>query len=187
MDEYAIALGTLSEQKLEYLLEVLKELEITARVVSVDAESKISPQPTTSKETLQGSINRALRAFEIAKDHGHKAVFSIGIEVGYEKNEYNRYDIFCWSSIADGSGCVVSKMSHKFPMPSFFRHALDNGHNVYEYLDEYSSHRVNGEEKLIAGMIKSRKPFIAGSARLAITHYLNSKNAKKNTKQKKAN
>ena len=71
-----IAVGTTSKQKIDYLKEVLKELKVEAEIVPIQAESKISNQPKSTKETKQGSINRAREAFKKIKSD-----FGIGIEM----------------------------------------------------------------------------------------------------------
>ncbi len=172
MEGYTIALGTISERELEYLNEILNELNINSFVVSVEADSLVSNQPISSDETKKGSLNRARHAFRIAKEHGEGQILGVGIEVGYDKNRFGRYEVLSWASIVDGKGKEISKKSHSFQIPLFFNHALESGEHISDYVDEYVSKRKTGEEKIVAHLINNRRPFIVGATRAAFVHYL---------------
>jgi non-canonical (house-cleaning) NTP pyrophosphatase len=79
-----IAVGSTSNQKIGYLEEVLKELEIKACLIPFEVSSEISSQPLSSQETKKGSINRAKKAFSNSTD----CDFAIGIEVGLNMKCY---------------------------------------------------------------------------------------------------
>ena len=100
MKKLTIVVGTTSTQKISYLKEVMKELQIKAVVKPIEVKSEISDQPTTSKETKTGSINRAKNALKEIKNTD----FSLGIEVGYHKYSKNKYEMFCWVTIIDKQG-----------------------------------------------------------------------------------
>lgn len=175
-----IAVGTTSEQKLGYLNEILSELNIKAHVVPCEVKSLVSEQPLTSEETKQGSINRAKHAFELTKESrsassgraGKEVDFAVGIEVGYETNEKGKYEIFCWTSIVDVEGSVISGKSSNFVMPNFFQSVLLKNEYVYLGLDEYMKTHKNIVEKTIGEMIKNRKPFIVDATRKALMYHL---------------
>lgn len=167
-----IAVGTTSEQKIGYLKEILKELSIDADIVPCEVKSLVSEQPLTSEETKQGSINRAKHAFELTKESGKPMDFAIGMEVGYEMNDRGKYEIFCWTSIVDREGNVISGQSSNFLMPNFFQGIIKKNEYVGFYLDEYMKTHSHIVEKLIGEMIKNRKPFIIDATRKALMYHL---------------
>jgi len=77
-----IAVGTTSKHKLEFLGEVLKNLDIKAKIVPVEADSEVSNQPLSESETETGSLNRAEGALRKVES----ADYGLGIEVGYHQN-----------------------------------------------------------------------------------------------------
>lgn len=172
MLKFKIAVGTTSEQKLKYLKEVLKELEISAQIFPVQVQSGVSEQPKTTEETERGSINRAARAVEKVKD----VDFSIGIEVGYHKNKNAEYEMFCWVTIIDKTGYQISNQSHKFLLPKYYQDVLENNLFVNEHLDGYMKDKkggVLGVKKQIADIVRHRKPFIENALKNALLRYLN--------------
>lgn len=167
-----IAVGTTSEQKLDYLKEVLKELNIKAEIFPCEVKSLVPEQPLTSQETKQGSINRAKHAFELTRESHKEVDFAIGVEVGYEMDKKGRYEIFCWTSIVDIEGDVVSGKSSNFIMPIFFQDILLRNEYVYFGLNEYMKKHRGIVEKTIAEMIRNRKPFIVDATRKALMYHL---------------
>jgi non-canonical (house-cleaning) NTP pyrophosphatase len=125
MEKIKIALGTTSEYKIEFVKEVLKEIGImeNTEIFPFKAESKISNQPITEKETKKGSINRAKEALK----HFKEADFGLGIEAGYHKNKEDKFDFFCYASIVDRSGLKISRISHRFPLPKFHNEKVETG------------------------------------------------------------
>jgi non-canonical (house-cleaning) NTP pyrophosphatase len=168
----SIAVGTTSEQKIGYLKEILKELNVDAQIFSCEVKSLVSEQPLTSQETKQGSINRAKHAFELMKEDGKSVDFAMGIEVGYEMNEKGNYEIFCWTSIVDGEGNTVSGQSSNFLMPKLFQKVIKENKYVYHYLEEYMAAHTDAVEKAVGEMINNRKPFIVDATRKALMYHL---------------
>ena len=79
MNQMKIAVGTASDQKIGYLEEILKELEIDYSLKPFPVSSGVRDQPLSNQETKTGSINRARNALSQSIDSD----FAIGIEVGY--------------------------------------------------------------------------------------------------------
>jgi len=86
-----IAVGTMSELKLKFMKNVSGDIGLDVEFVPAKVPSSVSEQPITDEETKSGSINRAKLALKEVKD----VQVGLGIEVGYHKNEDNRYEIFC--------------------------------------------------------------------------------------------
>ena len=169
-----IAVGTTSEPKLKYLKEVLKELEVKAKLFPVEVQSGVSEQPKTTEETERGLINRAARAAE--KVEGED--FAIGIEVGYHRNKNAEYEMFCWVTIIDKDGYQILNQSHKFLLPKYYQDVLDNGLFVNEHLDGFikDKKKLSRAEKQIDNIVRHRKPFIENALKHALLRYLNKEN-----------
>jgi len=166
-----IVVGTMSDQKIGYLRDVLGELKIQAKLIPIEADSGVSQQPKTSEETERGSINRAKSAFEKVKE----ADFSIGIEVGYHKNENEQYEMFCWVTIVDDDEYQISSQSHRFMLPKYFQDLLKNDIYLGDNLDGYlqKDDTKNHFKKHVDDIVRNRKPFIENALKNALIRYLN--------------
>ncbi|MCR4322637.1 MAG: inosine/xanthosine triphosphatase [Candidatus Azambacteria bacterium] len=165
-----IAVGTTSDPKIKYLKEVLQNLKIKADLTPLEVKSGVSEQPKTTNETQQGSINRAKGAFEKFP----KSDFSIGIEVGYHKEE-NGYEMFCWVTIIDKDGYQISSQSHKFFLPKYYQEVLNKGLEMSVNLEGYMKNikAKNYSKKHIDEIVRHRKPFIENALKNALIQYLN--------------
>lgn len=168
MKKLKIAVGTTSKQKIGYLKEVLKELEIKSILKSVEAKSKVSEQPTTANETKKGSVNRAKHALKEVKD----ADFALGIEVGYHQYLKNKYEIFCFATIIDKHGHQVSGQSYKFLLPKYHQKILISGKYLGHNLDGYAKKAKDSIRIFIDNMLRHRKPFIVSALKDTLVRYL---------------
>ena len=128
-----IAVGTVSDQKISYLEEVLREMEIDFSLMPFEVFSGISNQPLTSKETKKGSVNRAKSA--LLKSVGC-CDFAIGIEVGYQISKNGNYYMICWATIFDSKNKVSAK-SEKILLPNFYQKLLKKDKYLCNYVDQY--------------------------------------------------
>lgn len=169
MKKLIIAISTTSDQKINYLKEVLKELNIKSELIPIEVDSGISIQPKTSQETKRGSINRAKRALEKKTSAG----FSIGVEVGYHKNSQRKYEMFCWVTIIDNYGYQISSQSHKFLLPKYHQEILNKdmylGDNLNGYHKEDKKDHIR---KQIDDIVRYRKPFIKSALKDALIRYI---------------
>lgn len=168
MKTLKIAIGTTSEQKIGYVKEALSKLGVKAEILGAEVKSGVSEQPLTSEETKKGSINRAKEAL----GKNPNADFSLGIEVGYHLNSDGKYEIFCWASIADREGNIVSKESHRFLLPKFYQKVLSEKKHVHEHLKDYFKTDSDPVVRYIAEMLRGRKPFIKNAVEQALISYL---------------
>lgn len=166
-----IAVGTTSEQKIGYLKEVLDEIGIKAEIVSVEALSGISEQPTSEDETSQGSINRAREALKNASS----ADFGIGIEVGYNLNSKNQYVMFCCTTLVDKSSFIETCQSSSFLLPEFHQTILKEGKFLGEHVREYKKDIDEPVTNYIRELVRGRKPLIKESIRNVLLAYLGDK------------
>lgn len=154
-----IALGTVSNQKVVYLKELLDELTIDAEIIPLEADSLVSFQPMTSDETKLGSINRARGALRLVSD----ADYGIGIEVGYDLNSDGRYEIFCWTTMIAATGHVVSNVSESLALPDFHTNILRDGLNLGDHVRVFLDDNPDEESQKLGEIIRNRKAFIVGA------------------------
>ena len=170
MDKIKIAVGTTSEYKLGFLKELLNELKIAENVelFPVKAESKVSEQPISEKETKKGSINRAKAALK----HSREAECGLGIEVGYHKNKEGKYDIFCYATIVNRQKVKISCVSHKFPLPKFHQEKLDSNLYLGDHTEIYHKDTNHPAKKYLGEMLDSRKLIIQDALRQVLLRYI---------------
>ena len=133
MNKFIIAVETTSEQKIKYLEEVLKEIDLSAEIKSVKAESEVSEQPLTKEETKKGSLNRAKNALNKTPE----ANIGLGIEIGYSKKK-EKYNMFCCASIIDRNGTKITAKSHEFPLPDFHNKKIISNQQLGDHVNNYA-------------------------------------------------
>ena len=170
MEKIKIAVGTTSEYKLGFLKEVLRELKIEENVelFPFKAQSKVSDQPITDKETKKGSINRAKAALK----HIKEAECSLGIEAGYHKNKEGKFEIFSYSTIIDRKNNKISCISHKFPLPKFHHEKVEANQQLCEHVEAYYKDTRHPVKRYLGEMIDSRKLLLQDSMRQALLRYI---------------
>lgn len=135
--------------------------------MTVKAESRVSDQPLTSNETRRGSMNRARGALKEA----NKADIGMGIEVGYQKVR-GRYQIFCWTSIIDRAGLVISHQSTRFPLPDFHNKKVTSGKQLGLHVREYFALSRDPITKYLGELLRNRRPFIYDATIHGMLRYL---------------
>jgi non-canonical (house-cleaning) NTP pyrophosphatase len=163
-----LAAATTSKQKLGYLKEVLKELGLDFEILSVDVDSGVSDQPMTEQETKQGSINRAQKAL----DETNNTDLSIGIEVGYHPNDTGKLEIFCFSTIIQRNGVVLSRESQRLLLPDFHQTILREGKYLGDHVRRFIEESPDEYSKQVGEDIRNRKTFIKSAIRSVLTDYI---------------
>lgn len=164
-----IALGTTSKWKIGAVDSTLSEISYEAEIMPIEADSEVTFQPRTERETQNGSINRAKNA--LAKVP--QADFAIGIEVGYEPVG-GKYFMHGVSSIVDRDGVVVSEQSSTLELPKFFYSYLHDHEEdgVGFHVEEFENLYNNPTWKYFAQVIRYREPFIKESVRNVLLRYI---------------
>ncbi len=161
-----IAVGTTSKQKISYLEEILKEIEVNCSLIPFEVSSGVSDQPLSSQETKRGSINRAKNTFSKSTD----CDFAIGIEVGYHPNKKGKYQMLCWATVID-SQTKISAKSQKIILPDFYQKLLQENKYLSDYVDQYFSENQKPPYKYIAALFKNRKAFVQTAIEAVIINY----------------
>jgi non-canonical (house-cleaning) NTP pyrophosphatase len=173
-----IALGSMSEQKINFVKDILGEIRIISKLISVSVDSGVAGQPMTESETLQGSLNRARRALSKKRS----ADIGLGIEVGYQRNINGDCEMFCYSSVVNRKKKEISAVSSKFLLTEFHQLKLKNNKQISRYISNYLlKNKRDPTIRYIREMVIYRKPFIKESVRNAMLSYL--KSTKRQTNQ----
>jgi cytidyltransferase-like protein len=163
-----IAVGTTSNQKLSYLVEVLHEIGIKAQLLPAEVSSDVSEQPLTSEETVSGSINRA----EAALSHHPGVDFAIGIEVGYHPNNNGDYDMFCCATIVDHDKFNQTCSSSRFLLPLYHQDILKQDKPLGKYVGDYMKDELDPATAYIRELVRGRKPLIIEAVRNVLLQYI---------------
>jgi non-canonical (house-cleaning) NTP pyrophosphatase len=162
-----IAVGTMSVPKLQYLQEVLDEMNVSADLIPVEVDSGVSEQPLTAAETKTGSINRTKNAFLKCKD----ADIAIGVEAGYHPDDDGNYEIFCYATLIDKNGKQLSAESHRMLLPDFHQNILKENKYLGDYVRKFLDENLDNNSKEVGEDIKSRRSFITASIKGVLTEY----------------
>lgn len=182
MKPIKIALGTTSKWKIKFVKKVLDEMGIIFKIVPVKSNSEVSDQPLTEKETILGSINRAKQALKKIPDSD----IGLGIEVGYDKKK-TTYEMFCFATVAEKDGTLISSCSHRFPLPELYQNVLKNDKKMHKHLKEYYKKDDHPATQYLAKMIDKREPFIIEAVRGAILKFFRKEEFQQQSGIKKCN
>ena len=163
-----IAVGTTSEPKIQYLKEVLNELNIDANLLPTDVKSDISDQPMSSDETKAGSVNRAKNAFK----KYNNADLALGVEVGYHPNNDGNYEMFCYATLIEKNGNMQTSESHRLLLPDFHQVILKENKYLGDYVRKYIDDNTEDHSKELGEDIRNRKSFIKAAIKLVFLNYL---------------
>jgi len=174
-----ISIGSKTTVKVNALKEILKEYPDfkNAEVVSIDTDSKVSEQPKTLEETMQGAINRAKAAFQNSKG----VDFSFGVEAGLSKipNTKTGYMNLTVCVIFDGKDIHVG-LSSGFEYPIkvtelVFKEGLDIN-QAFHKVGLTKDPKIGSSSGAIGFLTKNRLPrkeYVKESIRTALIHLEN--------------
>lgn len=118
-------LGSNNIVKLEAVKEVLKDYE----VVGLSVDSKVSNQPKSDSETIQGALNRALA---LPKDG-----LRIGLEAGVHLTN-NQLFLVNWGVLIDFDGEIYYAGGTRIPLDDFIKNKIfEENMELADVMDEY--------------------------------------------------
>ncbi|MDD4761828.1 MAG: DUF84 family protein [Candidatus Pacebacteria bacterium] len=128
-----ILIGTASLGKLSIIEKCLERSKVDFIILPFEVESRISDQPLNEKETIRGSINRALNAIN---KHNNDFDLSLGLEAGLE--QVNKiYHLVCVVSIIDKDKNEYTGISKKIPLPKKVSKEIENNGQFSEAIREF--------------------------------------------------
>lgn len=113
-------------------IQAVKNVFPAAEIGNLDALSKVSAQPFSDEETMEGAINRARECAAA------EACIGIGLEGGVM--EINGEMYLCnWGALVDENERVYLASGARIPLPQEVTEQLKNGIELGEVMDEYAS------------------------------------------------
>ncbi|MBO8156526.1 MAG: DUF84 family protein [Bacillaceae bacterium] len=110
----------------------VKKVFPDGEVEGVKVPSKVSSQPFSDEETLEGAINRARQCSQL-----HKGAIGIGLEGGVMEIE-NRLYLCNWGALVDEEDNVYTAGGARFALPDEIARELARGKELGDIMDEYT-------------------------------------------------
>ncbi|WP_053218866.1 DUF84 family protein [Virgibacillus senegalensis] len=123
-----IYIGSLNPAKIKAVETVFPEAE----VIEIDVASKVSLQPFSDEETMEGAVNRARECASLNPDG-----IGIGLEGGVM--ELNKELFLCnWGALICENGNTYLASGARIPLPEEVASQLEKGIELGEVMDEYA-------------------------------------------------
>lgn len=149
-----IIIGSKNPTKIKAVEAVFTE----AKILSIDAHSKVSAQPKTDSETRIGAVNRAI---ESAHTKAH--MIGIGLEGGIMYIDDDLY-LCSWGALVTPDGKIYTASGARIPLPKEIEDALDRGGELSDVIDRYTNKKdIRNNQGTIgiftAGLISRQEMF----------------------------
>lgn len=138
----------------------------TFEVSGIDALSGVPVQPIGSEETLQGALNRARNARDLAPD----ADFWVGIEGGVE-NVGREMAVFAWVVILSKNGCGKGRTGTFFlpqAVAELVRQGMELGDADDRVFGRVNSKQANGAIGLLTDDVIDRTSYYEPAVIMAL-------------------
>jgi len=165
-----VAVGSRNTTKVAAVEEVFSKVFGRFEIVSVVADSGVSPQPL-GFDTLKGAENRARNALE-----GSGADYGVGIEGGLIELGGRWYNLGC-VAVIDREGFMGTGTSGWFELPPSFLRKIRKGEELAEVLDDFLGRedvgRTEGAVGVFTGNRVTRKDLYVHGLHMALIPLLN--------------
>jgi inosine/xanthosine triphosphatase len=173
-----INVGSKNEIKISAVKEIINKYDflLKAKIIGIDTESKVSDQPKSIGETIQGAINRATNSFSDCR-------YSFGLESGLMKVPHTKtgYMDFTACAIYDGTNHHLG-LSSAFEYPTevtqlVFNEGLDIN-QAFHKIGLTKDPKVGSSEGAIGILTKGRllrKDYTKQAITMALIHLENKK------------
>ena len=125
-----VAIGSKNPAKISAVKDAFKDYP--HEIIAVDAESGVSEQPMSDKETIEGAINRAIQAAEKGE-----AEIGIGLEGGVEQTPYGLMLCNWGALVAKGMKPIIAGGA-RIPLPEAIAQKLLAGAELGPVMDDYA-------------------------------------------------
>ncbi|SEU07865.1 inosine/xanthosine triphosphatase [Salinibacillus kushneri] len=113
-------------------LNAVKAVFPKATIEGIEVDTRVSSQPFSDEETLEGAINRAKESVK-----AEKGAMGIGLEGGVMEFEDGIY-LCNWGSLVDTYGNVFTAGGARIPLPEEIKQGLEKGKELGDLMDEYT-------------------------------------------------
>ncbi|MRH42814.1 DUF84 family protein [Aquibacillus halophilus] len=128
MTEMKVFIGSKNPTKIKAVTNVFPNFEVS----EVDVSSKVSLQPFSDEETLEGAVNRAKECASFAK-----GAIGIGLEGGVMELETGMF-LCNWGALVDENGELFVASGARIPLPTEVTERLEKGVELGEVMEEYT-------------------------------------------------
>lgn len=116
-------------------IQAVKNVFAKAEVGNIEVFSKVSAQPFSDEETMEGAVNRAKECAASLE-----GTIGIGLEGGVM--ELNGQLFLCnWGALADENSDVFVASGARIPLPDEVTEKLEKGAELGEVMDEYAARK----------------------------------------------
>ncbi len=123
-----IIVGSNNQAKLDAVRSNFSGFEVEG----IEVSSKVSSQPFSDEETLEGAINRARECASSAKGS-----MGIGLEGGVMEIENDLY-LCNWGALVDNHENVFTASGARIPLPDEVAKGLNKGKELGDIMDEFA-------------------------------------------------
>ncbi|MBM7554922.1 DUF84 family protein [Thalassobacillus pellis] len=123
-----IYIGSQNPAKINSVKNVFPDFSVEGVMV----ESKVSAQPFSDEETMEGAINRARECAKMKK-----SVFGLGLEGGVMEIEDELY-LCNWGALIDTQENLYMASGARIPLPDKIKNELEKGRELGDVMDEYA-------------------------------------------------
>ncbi|WP_371068779.1 DUF84 family protein [Sediminibacillus sp. JSM 1682029] len=124
-------IGSMNPAKIKAVKNAFPEAE----VVEIDVASKVSLQPFSDEETMEGAVNRARECASLNPD-------SVGIGLEGGVMELSGELFLCnWGALINEKGHTFLASGARIPLPEEVAAQLEKGIELGEVMDEYSQRK----------------------------------------------
>ncbi|MGG4166181.1 DUF84 family protein [Rossellomorea vietnamensis] len=127
-----IAIGTTNPAKVQAIQKAFGEQYNEVQFECLKTESRVSEQPMTDQETIEGALNRAKNVLkETDSDVG------IGLEGGVSESLYGMF-VCNWGALVDRQGNEIIGGGARISLPAEITRELKKGKELGPLMDEYT-------------------------------------------------
>lgn len=123
-----IIIGSTNQAKVEAVRGNFTDCDLEG----IEVASKVSSQPFSDEETLEGAINRARECA-----NSEKGVIGIGLEGGVMEIENDLY-LCNWGALVDTQENLFTASGARVPLPDEIADELHKGRELGDVMDEYA-------------------------------------------------
>lgn len=166
-----IGLASTNRAKRSALQRVIRRFRLPATVLEISAESRVSAQPSTEEETIQGAINRVNQVLLATPE----VELAVAFEGGIERTRWGLF-LLEWCVVGDRSGIRGFGGGPKLQLPDEVVRAHGQGATMGEIFDRLMRRRGTGAREgafgILTGQMVTRSDVDEQALLLALARYL---------------
>lgn len=130
-----VAVGSTNPVKIKAVCSAFAKMGLDAEVTGVEVDSKVSEQPFSDEETIEGAINRARAALKSAQ--GAPFDYGIGLEGGVVQTPYGMF-VCNWGAVVNAREVTGIGGGHRVLLPPALVDGLNKGEELGDVIDVWA-------------------------------------------------